>query len=319
MRYSRLIPLAVLSVNLFLAGCEGDDGSIGPVGPTGTTGPAGPAGPQGNNGVTSVTLQFLGRYESGVFDEGAAEIVAYYPAGQEVFQVNANTGQVDIIDISSPATPALTSSIDVAMAIAMNTSFTTALGSVNSVAIDGDLVAAAIAADEDDDRGFVAFFNATDSSFIGATEVGFLPDAVEFTPDGNTVVVANEGQPLDDYSVDPEGSISLIDVATNGGAAATAIEVGFTDFNAGGSREGELEPGVRIFGPGATVAEDLEPEYIAFTADSSTAFVALQENNALAVVDLAGPTIASILPLGTKDHSIIGNELDASDRDGERR
>jgi hypothetical protein len=90
----------------------------------------------------------------------------------------------------------------------------------------------------------------------------------------------------------------------------------FTDFNVGGSRAGELDAGVRIVGPGATVAQDLEPEYITITGDNRTAFVTLQEANAVATVDLVDQTVEGIAALGTKDHDLAGNGLDASDQDG---
>jgi hypothetical protein len=61
---------------------------------------------------------------------------------------------------------------------------------------------------------------------------------------------------------------------------------------------------VRIFGPGATVAQDLEPEYITVSPDGTTAYVTLQENNALAAVNIATATVTSITPLGFKDHNV---------------
>ncbi|MCS6855917.1 MAG: alkaline phosphatase, partial [Elioraea sp.] len=64
------------------------------------------------------------------------------------------------------------------------------------------------------------------------------------------------------------------------------------------------------------MGQDLEPEYVAVAPDSRTAFVALQENNALAVVDLAAGAILRILALGAKDHALPNQGLDPSDRDG---
>ena len=87
----------------------------------------------------------------------------------------------------------------------------------------------------------------------------------------------------------------------------------FDDFNVGGPRNHELPDGVRIYGPNATVAQDLEPEYIAI--DGNTAWVTLQEANALAVIDIRNARVRRIVALGFKDHSQPGNELDASDRD----
>ncbi|MEO0366825.1 MAG: choice-of-anchor I family protein [Pseudomonadota bacterium] len=314
MRMMRVMAVAALMACVLLAGCEGDDGAQGAVGPEG---PMGPIGEDGNNGVTSITLNLVGRYESGLFDEGASEIVAYDPTTNQLFQVNAASGQVDVVDISAPSAPVLAGSIDVAAEIAANTTVTRALGSVNSVAVSGANVYAAIEADAVDENGYVASFQTSDLSFMGATEVGVLPDSVAASPDGNVLVVANEGEPSDDYTVDPEGSISVINIA-DFSTAVVIPPATFTDFNAGGARADELSPDVRIYGPGATVAQDLEPEFVAFAPDSSVAYVSLQENNAIAVVDFdrVDPTVVAILPLGTKDHSIIGNELDASDRDG---
>ncbi|MEY2734220.1 MAG: hypothetical protein RL340_1279, partial [Gemmatimonadota bacterium] len=74
--------------------------------------------------------------------------------------------------------------------------------------------------------------------------------------------------------------------------------------------------GVRIYGPGATVAKDLEPEYIAVSENGATAWVTLQENNAIATVDIASATVQSVRSLGFKNHLLPQNPLDASDKDG---
>ncbi|WP_405237096.1 choice-of-anchor I domain-containing protein [Lentisalinibacter orientalis] len=225
MVHRNLLVTALLAAVFALAGCEGDDGATGPAGPEGPAGPAGPAGADGQegqdgadgqDGITSITLQFLGRYESGLFDEGASEIVAYDPATSRIFQVNAVSGQVDVIDIAAPSAPQLVDAIDVGAAVTANTSITTVLGSVNSVAVANGVIGAAIAADAGDERGVAPFFQASDQSFLAAYEVGFLPDSIALSADASVAVVANEGEPLDDYSVDPEGSISVIDLLAIG-------------------------------------------------------------------------------------------------------
>lgn len=188
---------------------------------------------------------------------------------------------------------------------------------VNSVAVKGGLVAiAAQGAGGKQDIGKVAFFNTTDapgSAPIKTVNTGYLPDMVTFTPDGKKVLVANEGEPNDVYDNDPEGSITIIDLS-GGVASATATQLDFHAFDGG---EAAIEAdGGRIFGPGASVSQDLEPEYIAVSPDGKTAFVTLQENNAVAKVDLTTNTISEIQGLGFKDHSQPGNEFDASDKDG---
>ncbi|MBW4460256.1 MAG: choice-of-anchor I family protein [Nodosilinea sp. WJT8-NPBG4] len=244
----------------------------------------------------------LGTYETGVFDASAAEIVVHDPASQRLFVVNANVPTVEVLDISDPSNPTKLFDID-----------PSAYGAgANSVAISNGIVAVAIESTEKTDPGSVVFFD-IDGNFLNAVTLGALPDMLTFSPDGTKVLVANEGEPNADYSIDPEGSISIIDLS--GGVEnltqANVTTADFTAFN--DQRNALIADGVRIFGPNATVAQDIEPEYIAVTGDSRTAYVALQENNALAVVDIASGAVTDILPLGYKDHSVV--PLDASDRD----
>lgn len=240
--------------------------------------------------MDKINLSQIGTYTS----EDGAEILAHDPQTQRLFVTTGDT--VEIIDISDPANPTRFGEID----LSNIGSFVG--GGSNSVAVKDGIVAVAVEADTAQDNGIVAFYN-TDGELQNSVEVDALPDMLTFTPDGTKVIVANEGEPNDDYTIDPEGSISIIDIS--GGIAnvttANVTSAGFTGFN---DRKQELiEKGVRIFGPNATVAQDLEPEYIAVSADGSTAIVTLQENNAIAVVDIASGTVADVLPLGVKDHS----------------
>jgi hypothetical protein len=250
-----------------------------------------------------VSLEAIGTHTTGIFDEGAAEIVAHDARNQRIFKINADAAAVEVLDINDPEIPMLIGTIDASELG----------GGANSVAVYKDLVAVAIEADVAQAPGLVAFYDSTDLSLIGTVGVGALPDMLTFTPNGRYVLVANEGEPDDDYKVDPEGSISIIDLRH--GVASASVRT--ADFNAWNGKEDELRAaGVRIFGPDATTSQDLEPEYITVANNSRTAWVAMQEANALAVVDIKSATVTDILPLGTKDHSLPGNELDASNRDG---
>lgn len=284
-----LLTLAIAGFFVALSGCA-DDGDDGKDGAPGTS-------------QTLIELNILGTYASGIFDESAAEILAHDPANQRLFVINSNDRVVDVLDINDPATPTLLSTIDA-----------TAEGAAaNSVAVFGDLLAVAIEATVKQDNGKVVFYNTTDLNKIGEVTVGALPDMVTFTRDGQALLVANEGEPSDDYSNDPEGSVSIIDLS-NGVASATVTTAGFAAFTADRTKL-EAE-GLRVFGPGATLAQDMEPEYIAVSIDNQTAWVTLQENNAVAELDIAAGEITAIIPLGFKDYSVIGNELDASNEDG---
>ncbi len=256
-------------------------------------------------GEETIELEFLGRYSTGQFDESAAEIPAYDAGTKRVFVVNALSGRVDVLDLSDPANPVKVGEIGAGAVLADAT--------VNSVAVQNGVVALAIEAPVKTDPGRVALFRAKDLALLGSVTVGALPDMLAFTPDGKRLVVANEGEPSDDYQTDPEGSVSVIDVSNP--VSPSVRNAGFSAFN--GQAALLRSKGLRVYGPNATVAQDLEPEYIAIDADGKTAWATLQENNAIARVDLVSATVTDILPLGTKDHGKKGNELDASDTDNQ--
>lgn len=248
-----------------------------------------------------ISIAPIGTYETGIFDEGAAEIAAYDADTYRLFVINANDVTVDILDLSDPTQPSPIAQIDA-----------TAYGDgANSVAVYDGLVAVAIEADDKTDPGSIVFFD-TDGNYLNQVTVGALPDMVTFSPNGSWLLVANEGEPNDDYTVDPEGSVSVIDIPSDI-TALTQADVRTADFTRFNHKP--LDPSIRVFGPGATVAQDMEPEYIAFSTSSRKAWVVMQENNALAEIDVPNARINRIFGLGFKDHSLAGNGLDASDRD----
>jgi len=252
-----------------------------------------------------IELKPIGTYASGIFGESAAEVVAYDAYTRRAFVVNAVASAVDVLDISNPTNPVKIDSIDV-------TAAGSSLGAANSVSVSRGRLAVAVERNPKQDNGIVAFYSTRSLALLGTVEVGALPDMVTFTPNGRYVLVANEGEPNADYTVDPEGSVSIIDLR-RGITRARVKTADFGAFNA--SKDELLAAGVRIFGPNASVAQDLEPEYIGVDPNGRLAYVSLQENNALAVIDIRRGKVKKILPLGVKDHSILGNEFDASNKD----
>jgi 2',3'-cyclic-nucleotide 2'-phosphodiesterase / 3'-nucleotidase / 5'-nucleotidase len=250
--------------------------------------------------TNTIRLTEIGKYTTGIFNQGAAEISAYDSASKRLFVVNAQAATIDILDLSDPTSPAKISQIAVG-----------SFGAVaNSVTAKNGTIAVAVEAVDKTNPGKVVFYD-TNGTYLKDVQVGSLPDMLTFTPDGSKVLVANEGEP---GTVDPEGSVSIIDLSggVNNLTQANVTTVGFTSFN--GSEDQLRADGVRIF-PGKTAAQDLEPEYIAVAPNGQTAYVTLQENNTVAVIDIATATVTALQPLGLKDHSLVGNELDASDRD----
>ena len=243
--------------------------------------------------LSQIELEPIGTYASGLFDMSASEIVAHDPRTQRIFVVNAAVGHVDVIDIKNPTQPTLLSQIDVS-----------SYGkSANSVGVSQGVVAVAVEADPAQMPGTVVFFD-LDGNFLNAVVVGALPDMLTFTPNGRYVLVANEGQP-DTYEEpgeanDPEGSISVIDML-RGAANLTQVDVRTADFRR--FTVADLDPEIRIFGPFASIAQDIEPEYIAVSDNSRRAWVVLQENNAIAALDIVTATITEIFPLGSKNYA----------------
>lgn len=252
----------------------------------------------------SIELSKLAAYESGVFGQSAAEIPAFDAASQRLFVVNAKEGVLDVLDLSQPEQPKKITSIKV--------DDIAADAEVNSVAVHNGIVAIAIQAAVKTDPGYVALYQAKDLSKLAHVQVGALPDMLTFTPDGQTLLVANEGEPADDYQADPEGSVSVISLAN-----LKAPILRTADFKAFNGQEAALRAqGVRIFGPKASAAQDFEPEYITVSKDGTTAWVALQENNALAKIDITSAKVVAVYPLGFKDHGLTGQGMDISDADG---
>jgi 2',3'-cyclic-nucleotide 2'-phosphodiesterase/3'-nucleotidase/5'-nucleotidase len=284
----------------------------------------------------NIGLAPLGTYATGIYNEGSAGIVVHDPATQWLYVINGKTFAVDVLSIADPTQPVKLGSVQYAQP------GVTPYGIPRSVALRRGVLALSFQASPKTDPGAVVFLVASldetrapgdqiVAQALSAVTVGALPDMITFTPNGRYLLVANEGEP-NSYnnvqsetlgpSVDPEGSISIIDV-TCGVAHLTQNHVRTADFRCFNNDAPALRAaGIRIFGPNASVAQDLEPEYIAVSRDSRTAWVTLQENNALATIDLRRGEVTELVPLGTKDHSLgengfgSSNALDASDQDG---
>lgn len=273
---------------------------------------------------------FSAPYTGDANERLVAEIVAFHPASKSAFVTVDTTSQkssfrrVDLSGLSTSAlaNPATASNLNPGVTVSVvahvnDAQFTA--GGVQSLDVSGNLLAIAVQAAVKTDNGVIAFYSldATGAAtFLKKVTVGALPDGVAFSPDGKFLLVANEGELGNTFKtdgIDPEGSISIIDI-TAGVPADTATSLDFKAFNSGGARSAELPAGVRVGRAGATVAQDLEPEYVTVSADSRTAYVALQENNAIAVVDLGTKRITKILALGFKDHGAARNRIAPSDR-----
>ena len=270
-----------------------------------------------------ITLRPVGTFHTGLYDKSAAEIPTYCQKTKQVFVVNAESGRVDVLGLGDDGSLTKVGSIDAAGDLGNG------MSAVNSVSVFDGTLAVAVEADVITENGRVAFYDTDALQLKGSVEAGALPDMVTFTPDGQWVLVANEGEPNEDYTIDPEGTVMIVDVRYGFDQPNTRT-VTFRDWNSDGKHAKQIlelkKRGLRIFGKvsqtgdlkqktPATFAQDAEPEWIAVDHESHFAYVCLQEVNAVAEIDIAKATVSRILPLGYKNFGESGNGIDASDKD----
>ena len=257
----------------------------------------------------NLRLNLLTSYQNGASGTNSAEIIAHDPTTQRLYVANSIGGKLDILALGAAG---ITPFASISMA---------PYGGINSVAVRNGLVACAVENTNPQANGSIVFFDQA-GVFIKQVTVGAMPDMITFSPDGLKLLTANEGEPNTAYTNDPLGSVSVVSIPTaaNGGIAAlTQANVTTLDFSAYNSQAAALRTsGIRIYGgPAGTpssVAQDLEPEYVAVSSDSQTAYIGLQENNAIATLNLATLQFTALRPIGYQDHSQPGFSLDASDQ-----
>ena len=268
------------------------------------------------NGAAALNLTQIARYSAGQYnvDGGVMEIVAYNQATEWAYAINGQSGKLAAIPLAGLTAgahvEALTGTeIDVKALVEAEDS-TFQYGDMTSVAIspDSTTLAAALQAQGSNDAGRVALFtcNADGSLTLDQlVEVGVQPDMVTFADD-NTVLSADEGEPRMGYSADatdPKGSVSVVDVATG-----TAQVVTFDTFDA---QRTQLTANHIILKQGSNPSTDLEPEYIAVSGGK--AYITLQENNAIAVLDLPSRTFDGIYSAGFEDYGVTPVDIDKKD------
>ena len=255
--------------------------------------------------TNELNFSHLSSYTNGSSGTNSAEITAFDPTVDRLYIANSIAGKLDIINFSNPSAPIAVSSISLS-----------SYGSINSVAVNNGIIACAIEAIPAQNNGKVVFFD-HNGNFISQVTVGAMPDMITFNKNFTKILTANEGEPNSTYTIDPEGSVSIIDLTPGYSALtdANVTNVGFTAYN---DQAAALRAqGVRVFSTSASVAQDFEPEYIAISDDNSKAYVSLQENNAMVTIDLSNNSISSVAALAHSSYaSGSGNALDASDQSG---
>lgn len=268
------------------------------------------------NGTAALNLTQIARYSAGQYnvDGGVMEIVAYNQATEWAYAINGQSGKLAAIPLAGLTAGAhveeLTGTeIDV-KALVEAEDGTFQYGDMTSVAIspDSTTLAAALQAQGSNDAGRVALFTCEEDGSLtldALVETGAQPDMVTFAGDG-VVLTADEGEPREGYGediADPKGSVTVVDVE--------ARESTVVDFSAFDSQRDQLAEDGIVLKKGSAPSEDLEPEYIAVSG--CKAYVTLQENNAIAVLDIESQTFDGVYSAGFEDHSTTAIDLDKKD------
>lgn len=268
------------------------------------------------NGTAALNLTQIARYSAGQYnvDGGVMEIVAYNQATEWAYAINGQSGKLAAIPLAGLTAgahvEALTGTeIDVKALVEAEDS-TFQYGDMTSVAIspDSTTLAAALQAQGSNDAGRVALFTCEEDGSLtleALVETGAQPDMVTFAGD-SVVLTADEGEPREGYGeniADPKGSVTVVDVE--------AQESTVVDFSAFDSQRDQLAEDGIVLKKGSAPSVDLEPEYIAVSGGK--AYVTLQENNAIAVLDIESQAFEGVYSAGFEDHSTTAIDLDKKD------
>ena len=155
-------------------------------------------------------------YYSG--QEKGSEIVSVQQSTLRAVLSNFKTGEADILDISQPGK--ITRLQRLPLGLKKGEEFT-------SVAFHPTLDVFAAVIDAGEERGRVEIRAASTGALLDHVEVGYGPDAVVFSQDGDVMLVANEGE---DFTFDKatgeffsaEGSISIMRLDQRGHIKASA-------------------------------------------------------------------------------------------------
>ena len=293
-------------------GCTGVDPGIGSIEPARSGAPHFAPTSVLDPGAT-LEASVLGSWRGGMYsDNTPSDRPVYDPVTRRVFNGSSDRQAIDIIDISDPARPTKVGEIDVSR-----------YGDeLQAVAIHESVLAATVVThDRPEIPGVIVFFN-VDGIPVADPIVLTDPNKAEFSDDGRTLVVTRSG--FAGHDLDPEAGIAVVAMGSvpwdscrsDVGRCRLEPTAAFIDFRDLDDDAAALKAkGVRLYVPGATVAEELEIEGLALSPDSRHAYVTFERANAIGKIDLRSLDV-DIVAAGTQDHSRPGNGCDCSDRDG---
>jgi len=225
-----------------------------------------------------------------------AEISAVSEDGSTVVHTDALARRIGFLDITDPSAPRGLGTLGLAE-----------LGSEHdeptSVAVVGGYVLVVV----DTSPSFTAPSGRLDVVDLATRErvrsldLGGQPDSVAVTPDGSHAVVAIENQRDEEATPEgaeegdlpqlPGGFLQILDLPGDDPAAWSTRAVSFLD-DAGA-------PLPVVADAGLDTPQDPEPEYVAINPAGTEVAVTLQENNGVAVVDIASGEVERVFSAGT--------------------
>ncbi len=261
----------------------------------------------------TVKLELVGRYNSGAMnaDGGSLEIVAYNPETGFAYAVSGVKGKLIAVDLNGNTdgdkVKELTGTEYDIKAFVNDFPY----GDMTSVTVspDGKRLAVAIQAENYADKGLAAIFSCAEDgsiTLLSTVKVGVQPDMITFA-DNATVLTADEGEPREGVNgTDPKGSVSIVKIANDN--TLTANTVYFDSFD---EKRVELTTKGVLIQKNVQPSTDFEPEYIAVSGD--TAYISLQEANAIAVLSIASGEFIGVYPLGFEDYGATKVDLQKND------
>lgn len=259
----------------------------------------------------TLDISKIAGYDVGVKDEdgGVAEIVKFNSDNNKFYLINGKMQTIDIVSLDGlkdEEGQVLKKEKSVNIADSVNSS-NFIYGDLTSIDINikEDIVVATVQNQDYKKSGKIVVMD-YEGNVLEMFDAGIQPDNVKISNDGKYILSADEGEPREGKSSkdwDPEGSVTIVNYETK-----ETKTVKFDD-------QSKIDKDVCIRNKEGGAVLDLEPEYIALSHDESKGYISLQENNAIATIDIKGGALVSVKSLGFKDNSIKGNEIDAG-RDG---
>ncbi|MFQ3663771.1 MAG: Ig-like domain-containing protein, partial [Chloroflexaceae bacterium] len=245
--------------------------------------------------ATPPALVATAGYNTGLGANGA-EIISV--RGNRGVLTNAGDGSIDILDTSDLF------NIQPLRRI-------TGLPNLTSAAIHPtkDLFVA-VAGTSSPRSGQFLVYRLSDGTLLATAPIGRQPDSVEISPDGRFAVVAIEAEQVNASDDGGAGAIGVADLSGFDPNTSTSVAFSIVELpdltglsGATVNRRYDVSGNPLV----SNAPGGLEPEGIAFTPDSSTVYVTLQENNAVVRLDLTGPLPATLpvsnaFGLGQTDH-----------------